>query len=679
MDILKNNLCMRFWRVPFVFLVFIFFIFVSGSWAQCICEPHGYNFNPSTTFPTTIEGQCIADSDNRCTVKGSSWYGWNLSSCKNIVNGDCGCTLDSIQCNKKGEGYEWNSDNCTCDSIAEPDTTYRCQNGFIGSATAGMRPIATLYRCVSTGSSSDQCVQTGSLNGTCSDWGFCSEGVDGCDISPDGGGGGDDGGSGCKGSDCGCNRSGGSYTTSKRCYYSCLDGSSRSCAPTGTEYVAGNIYVGTCPPHPPAGCSGSSSSNNSGSSSSNNGGSSSSESSSSSSDDSSSSFDDLSSGSSGDYRTVLDSIRNMLHTANIQRERISSWDLDFLKPAVDHLVNIDDYTLNEWQKTLDIDIKMRTYQDSGWNLTSDIRNDLDSAHLLLDEINEFLAYDSIRTYSSDTTYNPLLRDIKTAIDSSGSSGTDSVYNLLKPYFSDSGQYDSPVTRFLNTISANLGRDSSDADYCSRYYACLREGRRPCVGDFPGAAVKCMDGGTPIDGIVNTEMGILETIWDAIWGDDSTALPVPSDDSDTNVTFPGYSSAMDAISSASDSLGSFDVRSIVDSVKLSLDSARRMSQDTTRINPDSLWLDSAEIAPYVSHIMLPGGTGQDCFVCSAELGTFGGLSDTSLSIYIDFGNFGGYNWCEIIRAVVRIATLVTCISLTLGSWAAAFGYNPKNDA
>ncbi len=699
MDILENDLCVRFWRVPFVALVFTAFVFVSGVWGSC---------DPTNLGVTVYDGISVACSDGQYRVSGFPGqyhqYGYiylnpepyvaycgqssfqNGGSCQNFSESGCGgratytlacgtqCEADSVLCLKRGEGFEWNSDNCTCDSIAEPDTTYRCQNGFIGSQTSGMRPIATLYRCISTGSSSDQCVQTGSLNGTCQDWGWCGDGAEGCDIPPDGG----DGGGGCNGGDCGCTRSGGSYTRSAHCYYQCLDGSSRKCSPTSTEYVAGNIYVGSCPPHPPAGC-GSSSSGRSSSSSA--GGSSSSLSSSSAAGESSSSVPRDSVTGGIDYSAILDAIRDTLHRANAQREGISGWDVQFLKPAIEALSEVQENTFNNWRTDYDIDTKLSTYQANGFNLTDDIKSDLDSARLLLDEINDFLAYDSVKTYSSDTTYNPLLRDIKRTLDSSGSSGNDSaVYGLLRPYFADSGQWDSPITRALNTFMKNFGRDSSDESFCSRYYACLREGTHPCVGEFPGAAVKCTDGGSPMDGVLNTEIGILDLIRDAIFGDDTTDIPSYDDDGDTtDVLPPVYSSASSELQRVNDSLSRFDISSLVNSVNSMVDSARRASQDTTKIQPDSLWLDSSQVAPYVDNLLLPSGTGTDCFICSADLGTFGGLSDTSLKVYIDFSDFGGYNWCAIIRAVVRIATLVTCISLTLGSWAAAFGYNPKNDA
>jgi hypothetical protein len=110
-----------------------------------------------------------------------------------------------------------------------------------------------------------------------------------------------------------------------------------------------------------------------------------------------------------------------------------------------------------------------------------------------------------------------------------------------------------------------------------------------------------------------------------------------------------------------------------------DSVERAKRDSVKIQPDSLWLDSSQAAGYVQNMLLPPGTVNECWVCHAELGTFGGLAPNGLSIHVDFGNFGGFDFCAIIRAVVKIAAFVVCMSLTLGSWMAAFGYNPKNDA
>lgn len=564
---------------------------------------------------------------------------------------------DSSACVSKGGSFVWNSANGTCDSLGAADTTFKCVNTTLASGTYGERPIAHVYRCVTTGSSSDVCERTSTLNGTCQDWGLCPENEPNCDISKDSTG------------RTPCTRSGGGTTSTGRCYYVCPDGSSVSCKPAGTEYVAGAIWVGICPERPPEGClpspPGPSSSAGEPVLSS-----------------SSMVFDTIppdtiDPGTNIDYSAILQAIHDTLHVANVQREILKDWDVDFIRPVKGSIENIENYSLNSWQKEYEINNNLTGFQERGFNLAADVKSDIDSSRLLLDEIKTFLKNDSLKTYSTDTTYNPLLRDIANRIDSTGS--VDSTYDLLKPFFKDTGQYKSPMTRFLESFVSNFERSNEDEDFCSSYYSCLSGGGRDCLSRFPDATSRCIEGGSPLDGVINVEMGILETLWDAIFGADSTPIPLDDDSDSVDVLPPAYSSASSELQRANDSLGSFNLGITLDSMRALLDSARKMNKDTTKIQPDSLWLDSAEARRYVEHILLPSGTGTDCFVCHADLGTFGGLSDTTLKIHIDFSNFGGYNWCEIIRAVVRIATLVVCISLTLGSWAAAFGYNPKNDA
>lgn len=633
----------------------------SLSWGACesvnstICNPFGQY--------TCNEPQW--DQDPYCTstgcysgcVKEGSWV--NCS-----VRCDTRCDADSLKCvTSGGEGASWNSGNCTCDTLAPPDTSYRCVNESMPSSTYGERPISRIYRCITTGSSSDVCTLTSTLNGTCDDWDFCEKGVYSCIIPPDD-----------TTHKVPCTRSGAGTTSSGRCYYQCPDGTGLSCSPTSTEYVAGNIYVGVCPDRPPKSCLPPSP------------GSSTSSLSSSSSDILSSSSevrdtippDTIDSGVNLDYGPILNAIRDTLHKANEQREILKDWDLDFMRPVKFSVSNIEDYAMYNWQKTDDINNQLTTLQDRPFNLSDDIKQDLDSSRLLLDEIKQFLKNDSLRTYSTDTTYSPLLREIAGKLDSTGS--VDSTYGLLKPFFKDSGQYKSPITRFLESFSSNFERSNEDESFCSSYYSCLSGGgRMDCVNRFPGASERCISGGSPLDGVINLEVGIIETIVDAIFGSDSTPIPRNDDSDSVDVLPPGFSSASAELERANDSLGSFNLGITLDSVRSMLDSARKMNSDTTKIQPDSLWLDSSAARQYVEHILLPSGTGTDCFMCHADLGTFGGLTDTTLKIHIDFSDFGGYNWCEIIRAVVRIATLVVCISLTLGSWAAAFGYNPKNDA
>lgn len=667
MGILQNDLCVRFWRVPFVVLVFTAFVFVSGAWGACneldygsMCAPvssGGCSGVCESSYPNSLcRAPQISDHNNFC---GSGWQRCRvyITTCSTQTE------ADSVSCVQKGDPFVWNSANGTCDSLGVADTTYKCVNTTMASGTYGERPIAHVYRCVTTGSSSDVCTRTSTLNGTCQDWGLCPENEPNCDIDKDSTGA------------TPCIRSGSGTTSTGRCYYVCPDGSSVSCKPTGTEYVAGAIWVGTCPERPPEGCMPSPP------------GSSSSPAGTSSSEDlpfsSSSAFSDaippdtIDPGVNIDYTQILNAIRDTLHVANAQREILKDWDVYFVQPVSEAVANIETYSLASWQKEYEINNNLTGLQERGFNLAADVKSDIDSSRLLLDEIKQFLKNDSLKTYSTDTTYNPLLRDIAGKLDSTGS--VDSTYQLLKPFFKDSGQYKSPITRFLESFSSNFERSNEDLDFCSSYYSCLSGGGRDCLSRFPGATSKCIEGGSPFDGVINIEMGILETLWDAIFGSDSTSLPSDDDSDSVDVLPPGYSSASAELQRANDSLASFNLGVTLDSMRSMLDSARRMNEDTTKIQPDSLWLDSSEARQYVEHILLPSGTGQDCFICEADLGTFGGLSDTTLKIHIDFSNFGGYNWCEIIRAVVRIATLVVCISLTLGSWAAAFGYNPKNDA
>lgn len=671
-NILYNDICVRFLRVPFVVLVFTAFVFVSGAWAGCskvyIMQPE---YGSSSAVCNNSGYQCsVQPTSDRCGGEHSAGFeliGYDncqyndgfYAQCRwNQICCNTQSEADSILCVNKGDPWVWNSANGTCDSLSAADTTYKCVNTTMASGTYGERPIAHVYRCVTTGSSSDVCERTSTLNGTCQDWGFCPENEPNCDIDKDSTG------------DTPCTRSGGGTTSTGRCYYVCPDGSSVSCKPTGTEYVAGAIWVGVCPERPPEGClpprpTGESSSSEVLPLSS-----------------SSEVFDTIppdtiDPGTNIDYSRILQAIHDTLHIANKQREILKDWDVDFMRPVKGSIENIESYSLNSWQKEYEINNNLTGFQERGFNLAADVKSDIDSSRLLLDEIKQFLKNDSLKTYSTDTTYNPLLRDIAGKLDSTGS--VDSTYDLLRPFFKDTGQYKSPITRFLESFSSNFERSNEDTDFCSSYYSCLSGGGRDCVSRFPGALDKCVNGGSPIDGVINVEMGILETIWDAIFGSDSTPIPRDDDSDSVDVLSPGFSSASAELQRANDSLGAFNLGITLDSMRSMLDSAKRMNNDTTKIQPDSLWLDSSEARRYVEHILLPSGTGTDCFICHADLGNFGGLTDTTLKIHIDFADFGGYNWCEIIRAVVRIATLVVCISLTLGSWAAAFGYNPKNDA
>lgn len=684
-------------RLLFLLLA-VLFLSVSG-WGACqsVSGDFGYHGacgpgsidnvlhcqNPYTTdvcgrsctfYPNYSLGYCTGVTVTASDCNSYSWLG-HFSG----IRCDTQCEADSLAC--VTDGKSWDSQNCACASAPPvPDTTWHCQNsgGEESGGIGGSPRVSLLFRCVD-----GSCTQTARLSGWCQDWGFCPEGVTDCDVP-------------CSGSSCPpCGRSGGSFTTSSRCYYQCADGKQLSCTPTSTQYVAGAIYAGSCPDVPPDNCRprSSSSAASSGSSS---------PSSSPSSGGSSSPFvpppTSAASSPSGDedweydYSLVLQAIHDTLHAANVQRDFLIQIN-NSAKIDLDNISEYSTYNYNELHRistaSNSINSTLSDLSQNGFSLVSETAQDISAARDLLDEINRYLRSDSLlKNMPLDTTYNPLLRDIRDGIDSasfrpsvdSSIFARDSVFaKWWANYYSDSASSRGLVGKALNTITKSLGVDSTKKDDCAGLYSCMRvykdfEYCKRAWGDFD-----CIDGGTPFDGMWNVEAGILETVWNGIFGYDTTTLstlPV-----DTNYTPPPAADSLkrSLLETISALFSSDSTTAILNKVQAMKDSAEKRANDTTKIQPDSLWLDSADAALYVSNLLFPSGTGTDCFVCSANLGTFGGLAKQDLQITIDFSNFGGFNWCALIRAVVKIATFVVCVSLTLGSWAAAFGYNPKNDS
>ncbi len=638
-----------------------------------------YRVTWGSPYNVTFVGTSTATSDVRI-----------IQSCtynSNTGNGDVhwircttGCESDSVahyqDCLDSGGTWQ----NCSCVAAPPaPDTTFHCQNsgGAESGGIGGSPNVALLFTCID-----DVCTQTSKLNGSCQDWGFCPDGVSDCDVS-------------CPGGVCPpCGRSGGSFTSSRSCYYSCFDGKTLACRPSSTQYVAGSIYVGDCPDSPPSDCRPSSSSSGA----------------------SSASSSPSSSGSSRpplppvpsdtlqfpndgndreiDYTQILNAIRDTLHNANIQRDFV----LELQNAANLDLDNISNYSVHNYNELHNISGGVTSLSSTlsglasgGFNLVPSTQDDISDSRQLLDEINQYLHSDSLLSpRPSDTTYNPLLRDIKGAIDSasfrplvdSSIFARDSVFaKWWANYYSDSASSRGLVGKALDNIVKNFNKDSAKVADCNGYYGCMRvyNDIAYCKRAYTVSLSECADGGTIMDGIWNVEGSIFDAVWGGIFGDDSTELKEHAVDTDW-VAPPAADSAKNDLLSTIAALFSRDsTEAILNKVTQMKDSVERSKRDSVKIQPDSLWLDSSDAARYVERILLPSGTSSECFVCSANLGNFGGLTDTNLTIYIDFGNFGGYDWCAIIRAVVRIATLVICISLTLGSWAAAFGYNPKNDA
>ena len=648
---------------------------VSGSCGSGCSKEHSMSVicSASLTSPDPLYTDCKAYSVRISSDETIYCTGGYIGGCRSYTpqitsitcHSKCAtkCEADSLVCSRDLSKV-WDSANCQCkDNVL--DTTYHCQNvGDVNVLNGGYPSKALIFTCVD-----DVCNNTSTLAGTCQDWGFCPDGVDDCEIPKDSTG------------HRPCARSGVGTTSTTICYYQCVDGRQLRCKPTSTQYVAGSIYVGTCPERPPTSCdpppnysssSGASSSGSSGSSGDNGGGYWSS---------GSGGGSGGSSGSSADYMPILIAIHDTLHNANKQRKVLEDYAAD-ISPAIK---SIEQNTFDASRIENQINNRLSTLQENGVEAGKNTKKSIDSTVTILDEINRYLRHDSLVVYSHDTSYNPLLRDIKAAIDSQTDSivlGRDTSGNIkdwFDKYYSDSVQSNSYVGKKLAEITANLP-DSAKRSVCARFNECL-------AGPDPKSCVlipesqACLSGGTPFDTGWNLEWNIVKSLWDFFFDSskDTTPLPsVPPLDTTPLPRTPAEDSARKSIKDANDSIDLPSIRRSLDSMRARLDSIKT-KKDSVKIDVDSTMLDSAEAARYVQHILLPSGTGTTCFVCNADLGTFGGLAPDGLAINIDFSNFGGYNWCDLGRAIIKIMTLVVCISLTLGSWAAAFGYSPKNDA
>lgn len=279
--------------------------------------------------------------------------------------------------------------------------------------------------------------------------------------------------------------------------------------------------------------------------------------------------------------------------------------------------------------------------------------DIRQARKLLDSIKNFdtlnvaTATDTAYTNRMDTI-SDRLKDIREWNDSSSNMFT----KLRNWYISMFG--DSVAIAKRNACEQVAKSCENNTSSGADYMACLKQNN--CLQ---------VDGGTPWDAGVNMINRGLDAIIDALFDDDSTSLPVDTTDLDT---------LPQSVQNLIDSLRNYNVSDLnLDSIQNLVDSLRS-DTNSIQINSDSLVTDTSVINQKFNRFMLPANTTSTCYILDVNLGNFGGLVEDDLKIHIDFSNFGGFNFCEIGRMVIRIMTLVVCISLTLGSFAAAFGWN-----
>lgn len=611
----KENIKTRSASRFVVALVMVLLVAVS-SWGACTSFiTYGNSFIPPISYC-----QNSAYSSSFCSTD----YDSSLRSCRNnslCIGENLGCVLMSNKyhyapgckmttCTTQAEADSVNCVLNPSDPSCKIDTVYHCQN-MGGSSPGGIGGAP--QKALIYRCIGDVCTQQQVLAGSCQEWGYCDKSSSDCDITDSTG-------------RVPCTRSGDGSSTNGKCYYQCGNGKNYVCNSKYSTWAGGSVYVGSCPDYPDC-VPDIAKDTTSGDNPYNVGGNV---------KDSTISRDTSSWGDNGsgesqlDYYPILDSILDTL-TMVLRNARSQTYSQE----------TISNLLSTTFQNDLDI---IADNSNKEKTLVGDIADDLGSSRLLLD---------SIKMLMGDTL---IVKTVPASVDSSisqDSSWAEKIFDWVRGAFGSSAD-SSSTSRDCNALlkSAN---------------ACIAQGGNAleCRKNYMD---NCLEGGSPLESQFEGAVSILGRILDYMTGEDSSAV-------DTSVTVDSSAlSRVQEMLSRLDSIPDFNLDSLKSSLQERLDSASRI--DTLSMNTDSLFTDTASIRQRFqgSGIFLPGGTNSSCYVCRAELGTFGGLSDTSMVLEIDFSNFGGYNWCELIRTVIRIATLVVIISLTIGSFAAAFGWN-----
>ena len=523
---------------------------------------------------------------------------------------------------------EADSVHCVLDPTADGckiDTTYRCMdvpgNGF-------NPPSAKVWEC--TGES---CQIKLTLNGTCAQWGYdCKDSVS-CDITDS--------------ARVPCTRSGDGTSTNGYCYYWCGNGKSYQCkSKYSTWGGSGDVYIGQCDDYPDATCApdlyqaDSTQKENPY----NHGGIVS---------DSIFGRDTVGFGGEGaesatpNYWPILDSILDtltvQLRNLKSQTYSLNSIDSTLTGPLMEQLQrSFDQVDRPQFNLVKDIDSLLKSQ-----------RTTLDSLKMLVGDTLDVRTTASVDTAYKDSTYR--YRD-----------------SLLHLMHMTTDSMHSGFYWLRESVQNLFGNDSirkANSSRCASFADSMRTCEDNCVSLWTRYSDLCMEGGSPFEGIWNMEFGFLGKIYDAIFGDGDTtsdAIDTLPPDTSNAGRLREFLSLVDSLQINLPNIDS--IRAVVDSIQADT------SRNTVDVNPDSLVLDTSSIKQKFGDYYMPSGTTYGCYELRANLGNLGGLLDEPLEIYIDFSNFGGYNWCALGRSIIRIATLVVCISLTLGSFAAAFGWN-----
>lgn len=284
-----------------------------------------------------------------------------------------------------------------------------------------------------------------------------------------------------------------------------------------------------------------------------------------------------------------------LHRANVQRDFV----LDLENNMSLDLDNISNYSEYNYQQLSNLNSKGSAINTALGDLNNTLvgaAGDLSTSSDLLGAINDYLHSDSLLSVASgDTTYNPLLRDIRDALDSMSFNPhdtsvfvRDSVFaRWFAEYANDSvlsgGIVGDALRRFVGHMDDFA--DSATARNCSGFLSCMSvyKDLAYCNRAWGVSLEDCADGGTPLDGIWTTETSILSTLFDFFHGDstlDYTPSPI-----DSAVSFsPAVSAAKSALSSASDALDAVDISGMLSHARQLVDSAKKAAPILSRFSP-----------------------------------------------------------------------------------------------
>ncbi|MCQ2063418.1 MAG: hypothetical protein MJY99_08810 [Fibrobacter sp.] len=178
-------------------------------------------------------------------------------------------------------------------------------------------------------------------------------------------------------------------------------------------------------------------------------------------------------------------------------------------------------------------------------------------------------------------------------------------------------------------------------------------------------------GDKVDGVNSTLQGIGETIneWMGLWSNQSSpSVPGSSSSNSSSSEEFDNSGFNDSLSAIGAWWSSYN--SSVDSLYNYIDSLRN---DTTSgyIVFDSIynWADTSTIKSKLSDFFFPGNTINSCFEFEAKA-DFPLVGELDYSI--DFSNlFGKFDFCSLIRIVIRILTTIAVVFSTIHAFKTAF--------